>query len=489
MTTLVVLCVLGISDVEPPAFFAGNEELRAYLLEAGQNHPGLEMRYEQWLATLETIPQAKSFDDPMFSYGQFLRSDTARFKLALNQKFPWFRTRKIRSERAAEQAEAALDRLYGERNRVFAGVKRAYFEYAFLAENIRVLGSQIEILEYVRETAEARYALAMAGQDDVIRAQLAQTELEDRRDGLEQYRSALSAQLCEAVGRDTVEELPWPQPVEFPPSPPPAPIVSARLRVVNPDLAALGHLIQSRQKGVVLAKKKGYPDFTFGIEYTELGRPPTPRPDRPYPSTLSALARQTTNLQTRRGGLARAYGQLVTGQAVQLPASQTNATSFIDLYSVLAANEPMRYSRSPEDNLMVSMKVNVPIWRKHVKAGVEEARHLEQAARHDKRRQANALNTAARQAHYEIADAQRRLEVLQGTLVEQARQIYESLQTAYAAGQQDAGFLDVLDSVNTMLDFELEQAQVTRNLHQAAAQLELLLGGPWTSESEQEASP
>lgn len=467
MLALLILSVLAISDVESPAFFAGNEELRAYLLEAGQNHPGLEMRYEQWLATLETVSQAKSFDDPMFSYGQFLQSDTGRFKVALDQKFPWFRTRKVRGEQAAEEAEAALDRLYGERNRVFADVKRAYFEYAFLAESIRVLGSQIEILGYVRETAEARYALGMAAQDDVIRAQMAQTELEDRRDGLEQYRPTLSAQLCEAVGRDTIEELPWPEPVESPPSPPPAPIVSARLRVANPDLAALDHLVQSRQKGVVLAKKKGYPDFTFGIEYTELGRPPTRRPDRPYPATLNALARQTTNLQNQSGG----------------PAFQVNATSFIDLYSVATANEPIAYPRSPEDNLMVSVKVNVPIWRKRVKAGVEEARHLEQAARHQKRREANALDAAARQAHYEIADAQRRLGVLEDTLVVQARQIYESLQTAYAVGQEGADFLDVLDSVKKMLDFELEQAQVTRNLHVAAAQLELLLGGPWTTEN------
>jgi outer membrane protein TolC len=254
--------------------------------------------------------------------------------------------------------------------------------------------------------------------------------------------------------------------------------------VANPDLAALDHLIQSRQKTVVLAKKKGFPDFTFGVEYTQLGRPPTTRPDRPYPATLSALARQTTNLQNQSGGLAQAAGQLITGQPVQLPSPQVNATSFIDLYSVVTANEPIAYPRNPADNLMVSMQMNVPIWRKRVKAGVQEARHLEQAARHQKRREANALDTAARQAHYEIANAQRRLEILQDTLIEQARQIYESLQTTYAAGQEGADFLDVLDSVKTMLDYELEQAQVTKDLHVAAAQLELLLGGPWTSEPE-----
>ena len=40
-----LVSILAMTDTEPPAFFAANEELRGYLLEAGENHPGLLARY------------------------------------------------------------------------------------------------------------------------------------------------------------------------------------------------------------------------------------------------------------------------------------------------------------------------------------------------------------------------------------------------------------------------------------------------------------
>ena len=476
MGALLIWCVCAAAEAEPPAFFAGNEELRGYLLEAGEHHPGLWMRFEEWLAALERIPQAKALDDPMLTYGHFLQSETNRFKVMLSQKIPWFGTRRLRGEKAAAEAEAALARLYAERNRIFADVKRRYYEYAYLRESIQVVESQASVLEYVEATVQALYALGLAEQSDVLRAQMARSQLGDRVEALRQYRPALSAQLTEALGREGGEVLPWPQEAGFPLHPPSAEVVRARIREANPGLAALEHVTDGRRKQIALARKKGFPDFTFGIEFVSVSKARQIRPDRPYPSSLYALDREV-----------RGMWDIFTGTA---GTTTMTGMPLIDLYSVATAEEPMAYSDGGEDNVMVSVQMNLPIWRGRVRAGIREAEHLEQAALHERSREANALDAAAEKALYGIADAERRLKFLHDTLLVQAGDVFESLQTEYATGLERVTFLEVLGSVDRLLELELEQTRVARDLHIAAADLEQLMGGPWevSEVSEEEAA-
>ena len=266
MIALLIALTAGVAEVERPDFWAGNEELRGYLLQATENNPGLLARYEEWRAKLQRIPQVTSLDDPTLSYGQFVQSETQRARLAVSQKFPWFGTLRARGDKAAAEADAALQAFLSERNRLFAEVKRAYFEYAFLAEAVRVSEAQLEVLNYMEDVVTSKLALAMANQDELLRVSIEKTTVQDRRDGLLQRRPALMARLNETLGRDVLEEIPWPQSSEFPPTLPDAEAVMARIEQANPDLRAFDRLIESREKDIELARKKGYPDFTLGLE-------------------------------------------------------------------------------------------------------------------------------------------------------------------------------------------------------------------------------
>ena len=463
MATVLILCVLVAGEVQAPSFIAANEELRGFLLEASNNSPALKARHQAWLAALERVPQVTALDDPMFTYGQFLLSDVSRFKLKAAQKFPWFGTLRTRGKKAAAEADAALARLYGERDRVFAAVKQAYAEYAFLDASLRVTDGQAELLAFMEDVVRSKLALGMAGDDDLLRVAIEKTRVEDRRAQLTQMRPVAVASLNEALGSDVVEERPWPQEAALPPPIPPVSDVLAQVRAANPDLTVFDHLVESRQEQVELARKKGYPDFTVGLEYVSLSKPRQRRPDRPYPSSLNAANRV---LNTAMGAT---------------PFSLANAA--IDTYSLATAIEPMAYSDGGEDNLMVSLSVNVPIWRKRVRAGVQEARLREEATHHEKRRTALALEAAARRAMFGVQDAARRHRLFQDALMPQAQQTYESLQTAYAADLPGSSFLDLLDSLQTLLEFQLEQVRAVRDWHLAAAELERLMGGPWTDEA------
>lgn len=463
MSIIVLALIMAVSEVQPPVFAAANEELHGYLLEAGENSPVLQARHEEWTAALERIPQVTALDDPMFTFGYFLQSEINDYKVMLGQKFPWFGTLRTRGEKASLEADAALARFYNERNRVFAEVKKAYSELTFLGESIRVTESQLTVLDYMEDIVRSKYEVGMASEDALIRVSIEKTKVRDRRDGFLRFRPALTARFNEALGTDITKKHPWPQQSEFPPKLPPQEALRTQLKASNPDLKRLDYMIESRRKQVVLAKKKGLPDFSLGLEYMSMGKPSTMRPDRPYPATLNSTNRV---LNTLAGN-----------------APFNAATTAIDMYVLGARNEPMSYPNNPDDNLAVSVKVNLPIWRKKIKARVAEAHMLEDAATHEKRRRTLELEKAFQMALFTFEDAERRYRLFQDSLLPQARRSYDSLQSQYATGDLGTSFLDVLDSIQTLLAFELEQVRAARDWQIGAADLEFLLGGPWERES------
>ncbi|MCC6697492.1 MAG: TolC family protein [Candidatus Hydrogenedentes bacterium] len=490
MLILVLLCAGAAAEVAPPEFYAPNEELRAYLLEAGEKHPKLRALHEEWLAALEKVPQVTSLEDPMLGFSYFLQSDDSRYSVMLSQMFPWFGTLRERGNKARAEADAALARLYAARNEIFAGVKKAYFEYAYLAESVRVTESQVDILTYMEGVVNSRYGLGMSGQEDLLRIQIEQTKLQDRYDGLMQYRPALAAQLNAAVGREAAADPEWPQPAPLPPEAPPAPIVMARLRVTNPELTEAAHLIEGSEREVELARKMGYPNFTFSLEYLDMKDVRNPYRTGPFLETLDAFRTWTTPvrvdlppLPNLNDTLAGQFETAATGiRSLREQTQPDNLGGLMGMNSLVELEEAYDNAKR-KDEVMLSVNVNVPIWRKRIKAGIDEAKHRVAAAEHERQRRAISLDAQARMALFDMQDGRRRYQLFDQTLIPQAQQTYEALQTSYASGGTETDFLDVLDSIQTLLDFELEKVQAGRDLQLAAAELEWIMGGPWASES------
>jgi len=450
------------AGAEPAPIAPVNDELETYLVEAAENHPALKAQHEAWRAALERIPQVTTLDDPVFSFGHFVLSTSLRTKMAISQKFPWFGTLKKQGAKAQAEADAVLARFYQERNRIFAAIKQAYYDYAYLAEQIRVTKAQQEIVDYVEEIVRSKYALGLVKQDDLLRIQIEQENVADRLERLLALRPSRAAQINEVLGRDILAEVPWPKDVGFPGEPPDAETVADRIRRQNPALDALDHTVATFEHEEALARREGYPDFTVSVDYTSVSIPRKIRPDRPFPSSLNAgrrLLRDAAGLDD--------FGPVQTG---------------IDLYTVGVSDEPISYREGGEDNLLFSVSLNLPIHRKRVKAGVREALHRQAAAAHRKAAAAREFEAEARNVLFEWQDARRRHRLFEQSLIPKAEQTYQSLQSAYASGEPEAEFIDVLDSVQTLLEFELEQIAAARDWRNAAARLEFLVGGEVSDE-------
>jgi outer membrane protein TolC len=437
-----------------PSAYTDDPVLAQYLEEAAQSHPTLHGLHAEWLAQLERIPQATSLEDPMFTFGQFVRSDTARFRVAIGQQFPWFGTLKLRGERAAIEAEALFTDMVAQRNRLIADVKQAYYEYAYLSAQQAVLGSQLQILGQVEETITTQFGLGYAREDALLRAQIEKASLQDRLKRLEQYRPALSARLSERIGRPVHELLPFPEALPDLRQLPQEAVVLDIIEKQSPELAGAEYRVEAEQKAVELAKKEKYPNISVEIEYMAVKQPETPT-SWPSPDSLNATVE---------------LSEMITGRA---PVDVDMAV--MDLYELNMMGGSM--GADMKDEIELSVTMNVPLWRKRIRAGIREAALQQEAAEAAQAGLSLRLKRSAAEMLFEFNDAVRRMDLYKQDLLPQAERVYESILVGYSVGI-DADVLDLLASVDQLLAFQLEQRAAHRDALLATAELEFLMGRP-----------
>ena len=393
--------------------------LEDYLAFAALNNPGLEAAFNRWKAALERIAQERSLPDPRFTYRNFIREVETRVgpqrqALSLSQMFPWFGKLELRGGMAAEAAEAAKQRFENERLALFFEVKYAFYEYYYLGRAIEVVRQNFELVEYLESVARARYKTASAGHPDVIRAQVEMGKLEDQLSSLRDLLVPVVARLNAVLNRETNLKLPLPQSIPDDALAITDDEVLKHLAEGSPVLKALDHEVERARHAVALARKNYYPDITLGGGYTDVG-----------------VAEK--NMST--GG---------------------------------------RPSDSGKDIWMMSVSLNLPIWRNKYAAGEREARAQYLGALGARTQRENSLTATTQRTLFEYRDAGRKIALYRDVLISKAKESIGSTETAFRSGS--ASFLDLVDAERSLLEFELSYERALANRAQRLAELEMLVG-------------
>lgn len=272
---LVVSQVAYCTDNTPPST-ENPSTLQDYLRYAALHNAGLKSAFENWKATLQQIPQAKALPDPRFNYAYFIEQVETRVgpqenKFGISQTFPWFGKIKARTDAVAAFANAAQKQYQAEKLRLFYRVKDAFYEYVYLKSAINIAEQNLELLKHFEEVARTKYMTAAGGHPDIIRAQIELAILEDKLKSLQQLRQPITADLNSILNRRENSPLDWPQRPNFEPVEINRSEVIATMRVHNPELTALQFEITAARSLITLAKKKVYPDITFGIDWIQTG--------------------------------------------------------------------------------------------------------------------------------------------------------------------------------------------------------------------------
>lgn len=353
-----------------------SSQLGDYLTYAALHSAELRSAFAAWKAALEEIPQVRAMPDPRFTYRNYIhavetRVGPQRNAYEISQTFPWLGKLELRSDIAAERAQATFHRFEAARLKLFYRVHKAYGEYYYLRQAIGITEQNVALLDQIESIARRRYAVGADTHPDVIRAQVEQVKLADSLRTLQKLRAVIMARLNAAMDRPANAPLPWPEEIPSPQSEFSDEQLLAWAARANPEVQAMDREIAARKLGVELARKEYFPDVTVGVNVIDTGE----------------------------------------------------------------ARGPMNVSDSGKDPVIAMISLNIPIWWDKISAGVRQARWRHLQAVSDKAALLNNLSADVTMALFEFQDARRKVNLYRDTLIPKAEQSLQASQTAYASGK------------------------------------------------------
>ena len=271
-------CITAPAQESPPG-----ASVASLLVVAQQVNPEYaSMRFEVQAAD-ERVGPAGALPDPLFRIelmditrgGQqsptLWPGDVGSTRYTLSQNLPWFGKRDLKRDIAALDAQAVAARLKQGWSELATQIKTThalrYFHHSSRDLSREILALMIRL----EKITQVRYANGLAAQQDVIRAQIEQTNMKVELAALANEGVQMDARLNALLARPAAAPLAEPQGWRPLPSPDKldALTLQERLRVGNPQLFADESRIQAAGKVRDLAYKNRYPDFNFGLSFTQ----------------------------------------------------------------------------------------------------------------------------------------------------------------------------------------------------------------------------
>jgi len=248
------------------------EEYIQYAL--GQN-PDIQASRKQVEAFAHQVPVAASLQDPMVGMTLFpgqvqTAAGAQEFALTANQKFPWRGKLDARAELAESQTNVARARLAAIELATVAKVKRGYYELYFVQRAIVVTETDQRLLGEIRDIANVRYKANLTSQQDVLRAELEISNVENELIRLRQRLESAQARLARvlhiapqtklrALNQVAPEQIP--RDLEW---------LQRQAVAARPELHAQLAALDRDQQAVELAKLNYLPDVTLGATWIDV---------------------------------------------------------------------------------------------------------------------------------------------------------------------------------------------------------------------------
>ncbi|MGB3862787.1 MAG: TolC family protein, partial [Candidatus Aminicenantaceae bacterium] len=254
------------------------EILADLIQEALENNPGLEAAVLRAQSAEKVISQAGALPDPQLNLGllnlpvnsfTFDQEPMTGKLIGLMQMFPFPGKQGLAEEMAEFEATAVKYQQEEVRNQIVQMVKSAYYNlYAIDRAKETVQKNQALMEQFIR-IVETKYATGTGLQQDVLRAQVEFSKLEDDLIMWQQKRRAAIARLNAILNRPvdsyfsiTARELDLPESHAFG-----SPVETIEQQ--RPLLLAWKKRIQKAESSVKLARRDYWPNFAVGASYLQ----------------------------------------------------------------------------------------------------------------------------------------------------------------------------------------------------------------------------
>jgi cobalt-zinc-cadmium efflux system outer membrane protein len=398
-----------------------NTELRLLAADALARNPGVARAEALARAAEMKAPRVRGLPDPVLGATAWLQGAETRtgpqlLTLSWVQALPWLSKLDLQEQATLLEASALHSDVEAVRLELVTTVRRLYFELGFLARYRAITQDFLDHLRQHEEISQSRYATGIGASQDVVKIQAELTLAQNLLLDIDQRRVELESKLNALRDRPaSVAILPavLPEGEEIRPDYSRLVEKAGRFR---PEIAAIDARIAASEARFELAAKEYRPNFNVGLTYTVVGR----RSD--------------------------SAGKL---------------------------NPP---DGNGEDIFGIQGAMSVPIWRKKLRAGAEEASQLELSAREAKRDVLAGIESAVGELMQRIPLTWQQLRLLEDILIVQAEESVQSAQSGYVSGTFNA--LDLLDAEHVLFKADIAIARAQADYAIRLSQLEGEIAGP-----------
>ncbi len=269
---IITLIFLMLSNV-----VSGQETLNRYIEVAAKNNPALKSKFNEYMASLEKIPQVGALPDPQLVFGYFIQPVETRlgpqqFKISLSQLFPWFGMLGAKKDIAIQNAKAKYALFNEKKSNLFFEVKSTYFDLYFIRQGIKITNNNIRILDTFKNLTLIKIESGTASGVDALRAEMELAELEN---GLVQLKDKWNVH---SIKFNNLLNVPKDNTIEFPDTlwtidlPYSKHAIMDSIKSNNFQISNLNFVFNSFRSKETVAKKAGMPNFSLGVDYIGIGK-------------------------------------------------------------------------------------------------------------------------------------------------------------------------------------------------------------------------
>lgn len=207
----------------------------------------------------------------------FTQEAMTQAQIGLRQTFPRGDTLALRTERGGALAGAERAWQRDEARKIVRATRLSWLEAFYWTRAAIILGESQMAVENLIQVSQFLYSTGRQNQQDVIRAELEYSLLEDRLVGIAAKRDVARASLAKWIGADGARPLP----VTLPKLAEPRPLADVLAALAgHPSIAAEDRLIQARQSDIDLARQAYQPEWNVDLTYGFRGGEDFGRGDR-----------------------------------------------------------------------------------------------------------------------------------------------------------------------------------------------------------------
>lgn len=270
---------VGAGEPLPANPFDGRDVLdRAVLVRSViERNPSVESARQAWREALARYPQATALDDPSLGYTMApgsVASDDVRYGqvIQVGQRLPWPGKLALQGAVAMAEAEARREDLETTRLHLALMASLLFDQWYAVARGLEINDQHVALLERLKQSAEAQYAVGRGSQQDPLQAEVELAHLEHQRIVLTTRRGIVTAQINGLLHRAPDAALPAPPTTLAPPAPPTE--TTAQMQelalAARPELRARNARIHGAESAVDVAERAYFPDFTVGGTYNSM---------------------------------------------------------------------------------------------------------------------------------------------------------------------------------------------------------------------------